>query len=169
MYGDYINYDHLPAKSTYKENLYGKTCNGGSSGEKLPTVAIMAIDHKGPVWSDCTTSRSISSDNSRKTVQKMTTYNENNQYGRSILENMDCIRWAALKYKMETSFTDYYWGFQNLIYLHHEQKTINLNERDVLLDWLDRAYAKPSSGDGIFDEFDRKLEEADDDLVPKFC
>ena len=45
LYGDYINYDHLPAKSIYDEN-----CSGNKGG-KLPTVTIMAIDHKGPVWS----------------------------------------------------------------------------------------------------------------------
>ena len=48
VFGDIVNYDHLPPKSAYTSE-----CNR-SKGKYLPTVAILAQDHKGPIWSYCT-------------------------------------------------------------------------------------------------------------------
>ena len=164
-YGEYINYDHLPAKS-----IYSDSCNGGSSGQRLPTVAIMAIDHKGPVWSACTTSRSTSSDNARKSMAKMKEFINNNQYGRAILENLDCLLEAAYNLEMVESFTDYYRGFQNLIYLHYEKNDINVNERNTLLNWLDEAkYGDPKETLTYYKETDAMLESEDTMLTPDFC
>lgn len=163
-YGEYINYDHLPAKSTYPS-----WCNGGSSGGHLPTVAIQAVDHKGPVWTYCTTSRSSSSDNDRKSIAKMIEYSANGEYGRSIFENLDCLLAGALDRDMTTTFTDYIVGFKNLMYLHYEAHTINQAERDILLSYLTLAQSDPESAYGNVDYFDGMLKDVNTDLTPKFC
>jgi len=164
MYGDFINYDHLPAKSTYKSD-----CKGGSSGEKLPTVAIQAIDHKGPVWSYCTTSRSLSSDNDRKTVRKMTDYIEANKYGNAIFENLACLLAGALDMNLLTTFTDYITGFKNLMYLHYEANTINQNELDLLLSYLTSAEKSPANARRDEAIFVQLLEDVDTYQEPAWC
>ena len=164
LYGDYINYDHLPAKSVYMSS-----CNGGSGGEKLPTVAIQAIDHKGPVWSYCTTSRSTSSDNDRKTMAKMKAFIEQNKYGCAIFENLDCLLAGAVNKGMVNTFTDYVAGFKNLMYLHYEAQTINENELNILLSYLTLAKASPEDAVGNEDVFLQMLESVDTELTPKFC
>jgi len=163
-YGQYVNSDHLPAKSVYMSS-----CNGGSSGNRLPTVAIMAIDHKGPVWSNCTTSRSTSSDNHRKTMALMKKYIENNEYGRAIFENLDCLLEASIYYALPESFTDYYWGFKNLVLLHYAANDINQQERDTLIAYLEAAYKDPYEEVYNTQYWDSLLVEQDTYLVPKFC
>lgn len=163
LYGDFINYDHLPAKSTYAKNCDGR------GGKSLPTVAIMAIDHKGPVWSFCTTSRSLSSDNSRQTMEKMTEYIALGQYGRAIFENLDCLLQAAVDYNMIESFTDYHYGFVNLVYLHFEAHTINENERDTLIRYLNEVQASPVDANGHTSYWDDILRKQDTNWTPLFC
>jgi len=163
MYGDYVNYDHLPAKSTYSSN-----CNG-HGGDKLPTVAILAIDHKGPVWSYCTTSRSTSSDNDRKSVAKMTAYCKAGEYGRAIFENLDCLLAGSIKFGMVETFTDYITGFKNLVHLHTEARTICNDEETILEDYLDQVSLDPYGSNGNTDYWDNLLKDADDDSTPLFC
>jgi len=164
LYGDYINYDHLPAKS-----IYMSSCNGNSDGGKLPTVAIAAIDHKGPVWSYCTTSRSSSSDNDRKTMAKMKAFIEQGMYGCAIFENLDCLLAGAVDRDMISTFTDYVSGFKNLMYLHYEANTINEDELSVLLSYLTLAKASPEEAVGNEETFLGILESVDTQLTPKFC
>merc|ERR1711976_875162 len=119
----------------------------------------MAIDHKGPVWSACTTSRSTNSDNARTSTATEQEFIANNQDGRAILENLDCLLEAAYDLEMVESFTDYYRGFQNLVYLHYEKNDINSAERDTLLDWLDEAkYGDPEETLSYYKETDMMLE-----------
>jgi len=163
-YGDYINYDHLPAKSTYMDS-----CKGGSSGQNLPTVAIQAIDHKGPVWSYCTTSRSTSSDNDRKSIRKMIDYIEANQYGCAIFENLACLLAGALNMDLLTTFTDYIPGFKNLMYLHFERESINQNELELLLSFLTKAEENPSKASNDEDSFLNLIASVNTYQDPAWC
>ena len=70
---------------------------------------------------------------------------------------------------MTESFTDYIMGFKNLVFLHYDTQTINADERDILLHYLNVAKDDPTSAINRVTEYDNDLAVADSDLTPKFC
>lgn len=170
-YGDYINYDHNPPKSCYREQRGSTTCNGGSGGEKLPTMAILAVDHKGPVWSNCTTGRSTSAgqDSARQSMRRMTDFISENQYGKAILENIDCLVQFSVILDLVSSVSDYELGFYNLVLLHELSDTISSKEKEVLFQYLDEVIGETSYDAKNYENFLNKLDKANTELIPKFC
>ena len=99
----------------------------------------------------------------------MQTYIKNNQYGRAIFENLDCLLDASVQFDMTESFTDYYDGFKNLVQLHYEARTINERERDILISYLDEVMKNPVSANGKTSKWDNDLKYVDTNLTPLFC
>ena len=175
-YGNYINYDHNPPKSVYREiQSNGIECTGSyttdNKGERLPTMAILAVDHKGPVWSACTTGLSWKegNDNDRKSMIKMKDFIGENQYGKAILENIDCLVEASISLNLISSVSDYELGFYNLVLLHEVLDTINSNEREVLFQYLYEVFGEESYDVEVYESYLEKLGKVNTELVPKFC
>lgn len=71
---------------------------------------------------------------------------------------------------MPKTFTDYLYGFNNLVYLHYESKTINKKERDTLLRYLQEVQdVGPLKTFGNTKYWDDLLKEDDTSLTPKYC
>lgn len=174
-YGNFINYDHNPPKSVYREiQSNGSECTGSynsdNRGERLPTMAILAVDHKGPVWSACTTGLSWKGpDNERKSMMKMKDFIAVNQYGKAILENIDCLVEYSISLNLISSVSDYELGFYNLVLLHELSDTINLKEREVLFQYLNEVFGEESYNVDVYYLYLEMLEKANTELMPKFC
>ena len=99
----------------------------------------------------------------------MKTYIANNQYGRAILENLDCLLEASIYYEMPETFTDYELGFLNLVELHYQVNDINENEKETLISYVEQAAKDPYGQVYNTKYWDSILVEEDTYLVPDFC